>query len=158
MANILSGRIEAIFEPQTIASKNGGNPLVKREFVIRALRFNPNDGSPELSERNTPILEIQGQDNVTVLNNFKVGDVVRIEFGVEGRSVTNQDNTTKFFNSVRAYRVEKLNVQLSAPTQNAQQPAQQAPAPAPAPQGQQQYQGQGAVQPHTDAQGNPLPF
>ena len=100
-----------------------GNPLVKREFVIRALRFNPNDGTPELSERNTPILEINGQDNVTVLDGFKPGDVVKVEFTVEGRAVKNQDGSTKYFNSVRAYRVEKLNVRLpqSAQTQSPQQ-------------------------------------
>lgn len=117
MANLISGQIIAIGQTQTIASKNGGNPLVKREFVIRALRFNPNDGTPELSERNTPILEINGQDNVTVLDGFKPGDVVKVEFTVEGRAVKNQDGSTKYFNSVRAYRMERLKVSLPQPAQ-----------------------------------------
>ena len=165
MANILSGQIIAIGQTQTIPSKNGGNPLIKREFVIRALRFNPNDGTPELSQYNTPILEFNGQDNVTVLDGFRVGECVKVEFSVEGRSVQNQDGSVKYFDTVRAYRIERINVSL--PAQPAQQPAQQqahqaAPAPniqgIPQPatyQGQQQYSG---VQPHVDQNGNPLPF
>ena len=74
MANSIVGKIGIIYYKQTIQSKNGGNPIVKREFVIRAVRFNPDDGTPELSERNTPILEIQGEDRVDVLNNFKKDD------------------------------------------------------------------------------------
>lgn len=123
MANSITGKIGIIYPTQTIASKNGGNSIVKREFVIRTLRFNPDDGTPELSERNTPILEINGEDRVGVLDNFKVGDIVKVNIVVEGRSVKNQDGY-KFFNSVRATRIEKLNItlddtaQASAPQQS----------------------------------------
>ena len=123
--NTITGKIGIIYPTQTIAAKNGGNPVIKREFVIRALRFNPDDGTPELSERNTPILEIQGQDRVGVLDGFKVGDIVKVNIVVEGRGVKNQDGSYKFFNSVRATRIEKLNITLDEPT------AQPAPAPAP---------------------------
>lgn len=138
MANILTGKIGLINPTQTIAAKNGGNPVVKREFVIRAIRFNPDDGTPELSERNTPILEVQGQDRVGVLDNFKVGDIVKVNIVVEGRSVKNQDGTFKFFNSVRATRIEKLNITLeeNVPQQAAPAPVPQ-PAPAPQPEAQQ---------------------
>lgn len=138
MANLLSGQIIAIGQTQTIASKNGGNPLVKREFVIRTLRFNPNDGTPELSERNTPILEINGQDNVTVLDGFRPGDVVKVEFTIEGRSYEDQNHQVKYFNSVRAYRVEKLNVRLPQQATASQKPAQPVQSQA----SQQQSQGQ----------------
>lgn len=133
MANSIVGKIGIIYDKQTIQSKNGGNPIVKREFVIRAVRFNPDDGTPELSERNTPILEIQGEDRVDVLNNFKKDDIVKVNIVVEGRSVKNQDGTYKFFNSVRATRIEKLNITIEdTHTQQAKTPApaQQAAAPA----------------------------
>lgn len=122
--NTITGKIGIINPTQTIASKNGGKPIVKREFVIRAIRFNQDDGTPELSDRNTPILEIQGEDRVGVLDGFKVGDIVKVNIVIEGRSVKNQDNTFKFFNSIRATRIEKLNITLE----------DAAPAPAPAPQ------------------------
>ena len=117
MANSISGQILAIGQTQKIEPKNGqGNALIKREFVIRALRFNPDDGTPELSEYNTPILEINGEDKVGVLDNFKVGDCVKVEFVLEGRSVVNQDNTVKYFNTARAYRIEKLNIRFAQQT------------------------------------------
>lgn len=123
MANYITGKIGIINPTQKITSKNG-NSIVKRDFVIRALRFNPDDGTPELSEYNTPIIEINGEDRVGMLDNVKVGDVVKVAFVIEGRSVKNQDGSFKFFNSVRATRIEKLNVTLDTP----------APASTPAPQ------------------------
>lgn len=148
MANLITGKIGIIYPTQTIQSKNGGNPLVKREFVIRALRFNPDDGTPELSERNTPILEINGEDRVGILDNFQKGDIVKVNIIVEGRSVKNQDGTFKFFNTVRATRIEKLNIKLDEPAP--------APAPAVAPannaQGAQGTQG-AAPAANNDAQG-----
>ena len=129
MANILSGQIIAIGQTQTITPKNGGNALIKREFVIRALRFNPDDGTPELSDFNTPSLEINGEDKVTVLDQFKVGDVVKVSFTVEGRSYEDQNHNVKYFNSIRANRIEKINVTLPQPQAAPQQP-----------QGQQQAQ------------------
>lgn len=142
MANILTGKIGIIYPTQTIASKNGGNSIVKREFVIRAIRFNPDDGTPELSERNTPILEVQGQDRVGVLDNFKVGDIVKVSIVVEGRGVKNQDNTYKFFNSIRATRIEKLDITIdNAAPQPAPAPAPAQPQPAAPAQGQQSVDG-----------------
>ena len=125
--NTITGKIGIIYPTQTIASKNGGSPIIKREFVIRALRFNPDDGTPELSERNTPIIEINGEDRVGVLDGFKVGDVVKVNIIIEGRGVKNQDGSYKFFNSIRATRIEKLNVTLEDSTQASV--SQPAPAP-----------------------------
>ena len=144
MANILTGKIGIIYPTQTIAAKNGGNSIIKREFVIRALRFNPEDGTPELSKYNTPILEVQGEDKVGILDNFKKGDVVKVYFTVEGRSVKNQDGTFKFFDSIRANRIEKLDVVLDdAPQAPASAPAPAAQVPA-ASQAQQANNGQQA--------------
>ena len=167
MANIISGQIISIGQTQTITPKSGqGNTLIKREFVIRALRFNPDDGTPELSEFNTPSLEINGEDKVGVLDGLKVGDVVKVAFSVEGRSYEDQNHNVKYFNSVRANRVEKINVtlpQVQTQTQQNVQSTQKAAAQAPQQQqGVQGAQGQQAAAPQNqggvDANGNPLPF
>ncbi len=136
MANLISGQILAIGQTQTIAPKNGqGNALIKREFVIRAMRFNPEDGTPELSDTNTPILEINGENKVGMLDGFKVGDVVKVGIAIEGRSYEDQNHNVRYFNSVRALRIERLNVNLPMPsqpqTQNRpqQQPQTQQPQP-----------------------------
>ena len=180
MANTITGKIGLIYPTQTIPSKNGGNPVIKRECVIRAIRFNQEDGTPELSERNTPIFEVNGEDRVGMLDNFNQGDIVKVSFAVEGRCVKNQDGTFKFFNSVRALRIEKLNITLPEPanttstaatnstaTQSPQgQQASQAPVPSPAQAAQapQQSPVQAHIsetanyQPPVDELGNPLPF
>ena len=143
--NTITGKIGIIYDTQTIQSKTGGNPLVKREFVIRALRFNPDDGTPELSERNTPILEINGEDRVGILDGFKKGDIVKVNIVVEGRSVKNQDGTYKFFNTIRATRIEKLNITIDeSGKQNAQPTTQPAAQAAPAKQAAGDGYGAGA--------------
>jgi hypothetical protein len=126
MANIISGQIIAIDkEPKVIPSKNGGNPFYKREFVITALRFNPNDATPELNEKNTPIIEFQGQEPCKLLDAFHLGDVVKVSFNVGGRRVVNNDGTAKYFNTLRAYSIEKMNVKLTQPQPQTQVYGQQ---------------------------------
>ena len=152
MANVLSGQILTIGQTQKIEPKNGqGNALVKREFVIRALRFNPEDGTPELSEYNTPILEINGEDKVGVLDNFKAGDCVKVNIAIEGRAYEDANHNRKVFNSVRATRVEKLPIQIAPYIPNKQEQKQPAQQPAQAPQ-------QAAAQGGEQATQEVLPF
>lgn len=127
MANIISGKIIGIGETQTIPSTKGGNPLIKRELVLQAMRFNPNDGTPELDEYNTPILEVRGQDNCNMLDKFKVGMCVKVAFALEGRKTTNQEGAVRFWNTARAYSIEEMRVSIpeAAQTQAMSQPTQQ---------------------------------
>ena len=133
MANIISGKIIGIGETQTIPSTKGGNPLIKREFILQALRFNPIDGTPELDEYNTPILEVRGQDNCNMFDKFKVGMFVKVAFALEGRKTTNKEKekekegAVRFFNTARAYRIEEMRVSLpeAEQTQAMSQPTQQ---------------------------------
>lgn len=130
MANIISGKIIGIGETQTIPSTKGGNPLIKRELVLQTLRFNPNDGTPELDEYNTPILEVRGQDNCNMLDKFKVGMSVKVAFALEGRKTTNKEGVVRIWNTARAYSIEELRVSLPeqaqpAQTQTMSQPTQQ---------------------------------
>lgn len=158
MANSISGQILAIGQTQKIEPKNGqGNALIKREFVIRALRFNPDDGTPELSEYNTPILEINGEDKVGVLDGFKVGDCVKVNIAIEGRAYEDANHNRRVFNSVRATRVEKINVQLPAPAkaQQSQQQSQQSTQ-QPAPQQPQNGGQQGGAAPFPPQENVPV--
>lgn len=134
MANIISGKIIGIGETQTIPSTKGGNPLIKRELVLQTLRFNPNDGTPELDEYNTPVLEVRGQDNCNMLDKFKVGMCVKVAFALEGRKITNKEKekekegAVRFFNTARAYRIEEMRVSIpeAEQTQAMSQPSQPA--------------------------------
>ena len=44
MSNQITGRLASIGQPQEIPSKNGGNPLVKREFLLDATTYDPYTG------------------------------------------------------------------------------------------------------------------
>lgn len=135
MANIISGKIIGIGDTLTIQSTKGGNPLIKREFILQALRFNPIDGTPELDEYNTPILEVRGQDNCNMLDKFKVGMCVKVAFALEGRKITNKEKekekekegAVRFFNTARAYRIEEMQVSLPEQAQPAQTQAMSQP-------------------------------
>lgn len=127
MANIISGKIIEIGETQTIMSSKGGNPLIKRGFVLQTLRFNANDGTPELDEYNTPVLEVRGQDNCNMLDKFKVGMFVKVAFALEGRKATSKEGAVRIWTTVRAYSIEEMQVSLpeAAQTQAMSQPTQQ---------------------------------
>ena len=120
MANIISGKIIEIGQTLTIPFNNGRNSLIKRELVLQALRFNPNDGTPELDEYNTPVLEVRGQDNCDMLDKFKVGMCVKVAFALEGRKKTNDKGVVSIWTIARAYRIEEMQVSLPEQAQHAQ--------------------------------------
>lgn len=128
MANIISGKIIEIGETQTIMSSKGGNPLIKRGFVLQTLRFNANDGTPELDEYNTPVLEVRGQDNCNMLDKFRVGMFVKVAFALEGRKATSKEGAVRIWTTARAYSIEEMQVSLpeAEQTQAMSQPTQPA--------------------------------
>ena len=60
------------------------------------------------------------QDNVTAVDNFKVGDEVNVSFDIRGREWKNpKDGSIRYFNSLSAWRVEAAN---PAPAENSAPP------------------------------------
>lgn len=145
MANQITGRLVYIGQPQEIPSKNGGNPFVKREFLLDATTHDSYTGERSQYENILP-LEVSG-DKCAELDQFLVGDVITVSFALQGREWTNQDGQVKRMVSIRCYKLEaRRPVHQLAP---AQQPAIQ-PGPMP-----QQFP------PEVDANGNTkddLPF
>ena len=144
MANQITGRIVSIGDTVQIASRTGGSPFMKREFLLDATTHDPYTGERSQYENIVP-LEVSG-DKCAELDAFRTGDVITVSFALQGREWTNQDGQTKRMVSIRCYKVE-----ARKPAQK-QQPAQ--PAPQPAPPIQQ-------FPPSVDANGNPqadLPF
>ena len=69
------------------------------------------------------------QDKSDLLNNVAVGDAVKVSINLGGREWINPQGETKYFNSIRGWRIEK--VQSDAPAAQAPpMPAAQAFAPA----------------------------
>lgn len=143
MSNQVTGRLVYIGQPQEIPSKSGGNPFVKREFLLDATTHDLYTGERSQYENILP-LEVSG-DKCTELDQFRIGDVITVSFALQGREWTNQDGHVKRMVSIRCYKLEARRPAY----QPAQVPAQQ-PAPEPQP-----------FPPAVDANGEPkddLPF
>ena len=48
------------------------------------------------------------QDKTDLLNNYKVGQDVKVSINVRGREWVNPQGETKYFNSIQGWRVENL--------------------------------------------------
>lgn len=116
MSNQITGRLASIGQPQEIPSKNGGNPLVKREFLLDATTYDPYTGVRSHYENVLP-LEVVG-DKCAELDQFHVGDVITVSFALQGREWTNQDGQVKRMVSIRCYKLEaRRTVHQPAPAQ-----------------------------------------
>lgn len=48
------------------------------------------------------------QDKSDLLNNYSVGDNVKVSINLTGREYVNKEGETKYFNSIRGWRLEKI--------------------------------------------------
>ena len=54
------------------------------------------------------------QDKSDLLNNVAVGDAVKVSINLGGREWVNPQGETKYFNSIRGWRIEKLQAEAPA--------------------------------------------
>jgi hypothetical protein len=136
MAFVLIGRIIAVDQQQTIASKTDATKTFQRRQVyLDCSRYDSITG--EQLQENRPLLEFGGkgldQLNELVKQGLKKGDLVSIEFAVQGNTYKDIQGNTKNFTGIRPYSIERY-----VPRSQQQQTQQPAPAPAPQPQAQPQ--------------------
>jgi len=111
----VTGRIKVIGETQTF----GANGFRKRELVVETFDQYPQSIMIEFV-----------QDNVNVLDQYQIGQEVRVFINLRGREWVNPEGVTKYFNSIQGWRME-LYQQAPAQPQGggyAQPQAPQAPA------------------------------
>ncbi len=87
----LQGTIKMIEETKIF----GNNGFRKREVVVTTDEQYPQH-----------ILVEFVQDKTELLNNFKVGQPVKISLNLKGREWTNPQGETKYFNSIQGWRIE----------------------------------------------------
>ena len=94
----VTGKIKKIDETKTF----GSNGFRKREMVLTT------------DEQYPQFLLIEFvQDKCDLLNNFSVGEDVRISINLMGREWQSPQGEVKYFNSIQGWRLEKL--QAGAP-------------------------------------------
>ncbi|MBO3099095.1 DUF3127 domain-containing protein [Gelidibacter pelagius] len=89
----VQGKIKMVGETQTVGS--GG--FRKREVVVTT-----EDQYPQ------HIMVEFVQDKTDLLNNYQVGQNVKISINLRGREWVNPQGETKYFNSIQGWRIENL--------------------------------------------------
>ncbi len=97
----VQGKIKVVGETQTF----GANGFRKREIVVTTEEQYPQHIMVEFV-----------QDKTELLNNFQVGQLVKININLRGREWVNPQGETKYFNSIQGWRIEA--VQNEAPADN----------------------------------------
>jgi hypothetical protein len=87
----VQGKIKMIGETQTF----GSNGFRKRELVVTTEEQYPQH-----------ILIEFVQDKTDLLNNYQVGQGVKVNINLRGREWVNPQGETKYFNSVQGWRIE----------------------------------------------------
>lgn len=88
----LKGTIKEIFDTQQISDR-----FSKREFVVE---YVDNPQYPQY------IKFEMTQDKCDLLDQYKAGDEVDVQFNVRGRAWTNQQGVTQYFNTLQAWRID----------------------------------------------------
>ena len=64
------------------------------------------------------------QDKCDLLNNFRVGEAVKVAINLRGREWVNPQGETKYFNDIQGWKIERLATE-AAPAQTPPMPANQ---------------------------------
>ncbi|MCX7547029.1 DUF3127 domain-containing protein [Xanthomarina sp. F1114] len=96
----VQGKIKLVGETQTF----GNNGFRKREVVVTTEEQYPQHIMVEFV-----------QDKCDLLNNFQVGQQVKININLRGREWTNPQGEVKYFNSIQGWRIEAVQDGASGP-------------------------------------------
>lgn len=89
----VQGKVKLIGETQTF----GSNGFRKRELVVTTEEQYPQHIMIEFV-----------QDKSDLLNNYAVGQDVKVSINLRGREWTNPQGEVKYFNSIQGWRIESL--------------------------------------------------
>ncbi|WP_340199692.1 DUF3127 domain-containing protein [Ascidiimonas sp. W6] len=92
----VQGKIKLVDETKTY----GNNGFRKREMVVTTEEQYPQHIMIEFV-----------QDKCDLLNNFQVGQNVKVSINLRGREWVNPQGETKYFNSIQGWRIENLQEQ-----------------------------------------------
>ena len=123
MGFILIGRIIAVNQQETVASKSDATKTFQRRQVyLDCSRYDSITG--ERLQDNFPLLEFGGkgleQLNALCQQGLKKNDLVQIEFAVQGNTYKDGQGNTKNFTGIRPYSISRYvpkSQQQAAPQQ-----------------------------------------
>lgn len=89
----IQGRIKLVDETK----EYGSNGFRKREMVVTTEEQYPQHVLIEFV-----------QDKTNLLDNFQMGQMVKVSINIRGREWVNPQGETKYFNSIQGWRVENM--------------------------------------------------
>ncbi len=95
----VQGKIKLIGETHTV----GSNGFRKRELVVTTEEQYPQHLSIDFV-----------QDKTDLLNNFQVGQTVKVGINLRGREWISPQGETKHFNSIQGWRIDSLQQNVAA--------------------------------------------
>jgi len=110
----VSGKVKVINAEQQVSAS-----FKKRELVVTTDEQYPQHIMIEFT-----------QDKCDLLNNYNVGEAVKVSINLRGREWVNPQGETKYFNSIQGWRIEKLQAEAPAAQQMPPMPVAEAFAPA----------------------------
>ncbi len=57
------------------------------------------------------------QDKVSLLDNFRAGDDVKVSINLRGREWVNPQGETVYFNTIQGWRIEKISANTTSPSE-----------------------------------------
>jgi hypothetical protein len=108
------GRVRLINPVQQVSAS-----FKKRELVVTTEEQYPQH-----------ILIEFAQDKTDLLNNYNVGEQVKVSINLRGREWVNPQGETKFFNSIQGWRIEKVQAEAPSTPQMPPMPVSEAFEPA----------------------------
>ena len=118
----IRGRILEIHPTENLQTKDGKS-FQKRTLVLDASIYNQHTGERIV---NTPALEFSSS-RCGILDNYNVGDIVKVSYNLRGRRVTNADGSYRYMTNVNAYAVEYVQQNRQMNNQAPQQAFPQQP-------------------------------
>ncbi len=110
----VTGQLKLKYDTQKVSEK-----FQKRDFIL----------STDLSTPYPQHVSFQiTQDKCSLLDTFNVGEEIKVQFNLRGRE-WNGPQGIKYFNTLEAWRIEKVGATSSAPAQNNGQMQQSSSAP-----------------------------
>ncbi len=99
----VTGQLKLKFDTQKVSEK-----FQKRDFVL----------ATDLSTPYPQYVSFQvTQDKCSMLDQFNVGEEIKVQFNLRGRE-WNGPQGIRYFNTLEAWRLEKVGAQSSSPAQN----------------------------------------
>jgi single-stranded DNA-binding protein len=122
--------LESAFSKKIIMEVTGKIKVINAEQQVSA-SFKKRELVVATEEQYPQFISINFvQDKCDLLNNYNVGDAVKVSINLRGREWVNPQGETKYFNDIQGWRVEKLQAEEPSTPPMAPMPPAEAFAPA----------------------------